>query len=220
MPWEPLEAGPIGKYVEVVDFDPPTGCFYAPVNLDDPAVLAQQGLTPSEGNPQFHQQMVYAAAMTTIDRFEQSLGRKAFWTDRFERGSVEGTDEFVERLRIYPHALRMANAYYSRNRGSLLFGYFPATDDRTSGQFPGGMVFTCLSHDIVAHETTHALLDGFHESSWRRPIPTCWRFTKASPTSSRCFSTSRFPKCWCTRLRRRVGICREAKTFWRNWPRS
>ncbi len=163
VPWEPLEAGPIGKYVEVVDFDPPTGCFYAPVNLDDPAVLAQQGLTPSEGNPQFHQQMVYAAAMTTIERFEQSLGRKAFWTDRFARGSVEGTDQFVERLRIYPHALRMANAYYSRNRGSLLFGYFPATDDRTSGQFPGGMVFTCLSHDIVAHETTHALLDGFHE---------------------------------------------------------
>ena len=163
VPWEPLERGPIGKYVEVVDFDPATQCFYAPVNLDDPAVLAQHGLTPSEGNPQFHQQMVYAAAMTTIDRFEQSLGRRAFWTDRFERGASEGSDQFVERLRIYPHALRMANAYYSRNRGSLLFGYFPATDDRTSGQFPGGMVFTCLSHDIVAHETTHALLDGFHE---------------------------------------------------------
>jgi hypothetical protein len=33
---------------------------------------------------------------------------------------------------------------------------------------PGGMVFTCLSHDIVAHETTHALLDGMSRA-FRNP---------------------------------------------------
>lgn len=163
VPWETLGAGPVGEYLEVVDIDPPSDCFYAPVELDHPAVLAQQGLAASEGNPQFHQQMVYAVAMTTIDRFEQSLGRKAFWADRFLPASNSAEAEFVQRLRIYPHALRMANAYYSRNRGGLLFGYFPATDDRSSGEYPGSMVFTCLSHDIIAHETTHALLDGFHE---------------------------------------------------------
>ena len=164
IPWEEVSPGPVGEYIEVVDYDPPSGCFYAPVDLNDERVLAQNGLAPSEGNPQFHQQMAYAVAMTTIDRFERALGRKAFWTDQHNRESgAPLTDQFVPRLRIYPHALRMANAYYSRRKGALLFGYFPATEDRTSGQFPGGMVFTCLSHDVVTHETTHALLDGFHE---------------------------------------------------------
>src|SRR5258705_2861208 len=164
VPWEDLSPGPIGEYVEVVDYDPPSGCFYVPVDLNDARVLAQNGLAPSEGNPQFHQQMVYAVTMTTIDRFERALGRKAFWADRFQKQiHLDPSDQFVKRLRIYPHALRMANAYYSRVKGALLFGYFPGTEDRSSGQFPGGMVFTCLSHDVVAHETTHALLDGFHE---------------------------------------------------------
>ena len=194
VPWEAVEPGPIGEYLEVVDFDPASGCFYAPVELNQPAVLAQQGLTPSEGNPQFHQQMVYAVAMTTIDRFEQSLGRRAFWTDRFDRrGRVAGTDQFVQRLRIYPHGLRMANAYYSRNRGSLLFGYFPATDDRTSGQFPGGMVFTCLSHDIVAHETTHALLDGFHEYFMEATNPDVLAFHEAFADIVALFQHFTFP---------------------------
>jgi hypothetical protein len=159
VPWEDLPNGPQGEYVEVVDFDPASGCFYAPVDLDDPRVLAQNGLAPSEGNPQFHQQMVYAVAMTTIDRFERALGRKAMWAERWDRGKTK----FIQRLRIYPHGLRQANAYYSRGKASLLFGYFPAASEKTTSQFPGGMVFTCLSQDVVAHETTHALLDGFHE---------------------------------------------------------
>lgn len=163
VPWETnLTRGPVGEYLEVIDVDPSSGCFYAPVDLDDPWILAQNGLPPSEGNPQFHQQMVYAVAMTTIMRFERALGRKALWADRRFTRSPED-EEPVLRLRIYPHAMRAANAYYSREKHALLFGYFPATEDRSTGQFPGGMTFTCLSHDIIAHETTHALLDGFHE---------------------------------------------------------
>jgi hypothetical protein len=48
-----LQAGPVGEYLEVIDVDPATGCAYAPVNLNDPYLLAQDGLVPSEGNPQF-----------------------------------------------------------------------------------------------------------------------------------------------------------------------
>ena len=61
--------GPVGEYLEVVDYDPASGCYYPPVDLNDRYLLAQDGLPPSEGNPQFHQQMVYAVAMTTIDYF-------------------------------------------------------------------------------------------------------------------------------------------------------
>lgn len=153
--WEDeLKPGPVGEYLEVVDFDPPSGCWYEPVNLNAIEVLAQDGLAPSEGNPQFHQQMTYAVAMNTIRRFEQALGRQVFWAPLYDESRSTGQREiYIQRLRIYPHALRAANAYYSPNKKALLFGYFPG---------PSGMVFSCLSHDIIAHETTHALLDGMH----------------------------------------------------------
>jgi hypothetical protein len=165
VPWEKLDKGPVGDYLEVIDYDPPSGCFYAPVDLDDPNLLAQDGLAPSEGNPKFHQQMAYAVAMSTIQNFEQALGRRALWAPRFRRDlrTREVTSaEPVQRLRIYPHALREANAYYSPEKKALLFGYFPSVLSNPAENLPGGLVFTCLSHDVVAHETTHALLDGLH----------------------------------------------------------
>lgn len=207
IPWERLAPGPIGEYIEVVDYDPASGCYYMPVDLDDTAVLAQDGLAPSEGNPQFHQQMVYAVAMTTIDRFERALGRKAFWADRFQRGSTspKGDDEFVKRLRIYPHALRMANAYYSKGKGSVLFGYFPATEDRTSGQFPRGMVFTCLSHDVIAHETTHALLDGFSPYLMEETNPDVLAFHEAFADIVALFQHFTFPEVLAHQIARTRG---------------
>ena len=161
IPWEPLSKGPVGEYLEVVDYDPASDYFYDPVDLDHRHLLAQDGLPPSEGNPQFHQQMVYAVAMRTIKNFERALGRPVLWSER--RGDDgRRTPQYVPRLRIYPHALREANAYYSPAKKALLFGYFPADASDPGGHLPGGMVFTCLSHDIIAHETSHALLDGIH----------------------------------------------------------
>jgi hypothetical protein len=162
VPWEKdLQPGPSGEYLEVIDHDPASGCFYAPVDLNELSLLASGGLAPSEGNPKFHQQMVYAVAMRTIHNFELALGRKALWSPRM-RGKDDR--EYVQKLRIYPHALRERNAYYQPEMKALLFGYFPAIATDPGQQYPGGMIFTCLSHDIVAHETTHALLDGMHRN--------------------------------------------------------
>ena len=170
IPFEPLEPGPIGEYIEVMDVDPASDAWYEPVDLGDERIASQHGLTPSEGNPQFHQQFVYAVAMKTIRHFERALGRKIVWYPRVlppgtkvnRSADVRWHREYVRRLRIYPHAIREANAYYDPDKTALLFGYFAAADQSQGANYPGGLVFTCLSPDIVAHETTHAILDSIH----------------------------------------------------------
>ncbi|AMR31534.1 hypothetical protein A0256_08895 [Mucilaginibacter sp. PAMC 26640] len=168
VPWESLEefegkSFPRGEYVEIIDYDPASEVFYPPVDLDDHMLVLQEGLSPDVNNPQFHQQMVYAVTMTTIKNFEQALGRKIQWSDRFYVDDKEQLrSDFVERLRIYPHALTQANAYYSPEKKALLFGYFDTGGASAHLGVPSTTVFTCLSHDIIAHETTHAILDGLH----------------------------------------------------------
>jgi len=170
VPFESLAPGPVGEYLEVMDFDPASGTWYEPVDLGDERIASQNGLAPSEGNPQFHQQFVYAVGMKTIRHFESALGRKIVWYPRVlkprgkanEVKDVRWPRDYVQRLRIHPHAIRDANAYYDPQKTALLFGYFAAADQSQGANYPGGLVFTCLSPDIVAHEMTHAILDSIH----------------------------------------------------------
>lgn len=156
-----LKPGPVGEYLEVVDYDPASSLFYSPIDLDD--WQSSRGLTPEESDPQFHQQMVYAVAMRTISAFESALGRVALWSPHHPKKLSNGVydDIYVGKLRLYPHALREANAYYNPSKKAILFGYFRA-EENIAGVPSGGTVFTCLSHDIIAHEVSHALLDGMH----------------------------------------------------------
>lgn len=169
--WEPLQPGPVGARLAVVDYDPVNDTWYPPVDLDDPGVLIRGGLDPTESDPRFHQQMVYAVAAETVERFETALGRRLHW-HRAERLSV-GVDDDVPPageaakpnddiwvLKLYPHAMVQENAFYSREAKGILFGYFRAGRERQGRNLPGQRVFTCLSHDIVAHEVTHAVIDG------------------------------------------------------------
>lgn len=157
--WEKVEPGPTGEYIEVVDEDI-VGQKYPPVDLNDPRLLMQDGWAPSEGNPAFHQQMVYAVAMKTIEFFEQALGRPVLWRAEINSEKEFDDSKYRQRLRIRPHALHQANAFYSPQGIELLFGYFLVPKLTPENYMPGSKVFTCLSHDIVAHETTHAILDG------------------------------------------------------------
>jgi hypothetical protein len=148
VPYEELKPGPSGPYVEVIDYDTTNQRYYQAVNLDERAILLQGGLYPSESDPRFHQQMVYAVSRETMHVFERALGRRLTWGYRRR-----------EPLRLFPHAMQEANAFYDRNIKGIVFGYFAATDD-PGANLPNQTVFTCLSHDIIAHETTHAILDG------------------------------------------------------------
>ncbi|GAA2042375.1 hypothetical protein GCM10009819_30980 [Agromyces tropicus] len=140
-----LQPGPDGELVQVVDYDATRRCWYQPVDLDDPPVLAQDGLRPSESDPRSHQQVVYAITMSVIERFQRFTGRRFRW-----RGD--------ERLRLVPHAFYGRNAYFDPDRRAVLFGYYRADDSDTQANLPHQLMFTCLSVDIVAHEVTHAIV--------------------------------------------------------------
>ncbi|MHB9001709.1 MAG: gluzincin family metallopeptidase [Thermoanaerobaculia bacterium] len=191
---EPLLPGPQGSRIQVIDYDTAARTLYQPVDLDAPAVLMNGGLSPAESDPRFHQQMVYAVAMKVVENFELALGRKI----AFHLG---------KRLRIFPHAFPGANAFYDPALVSILFGYFRADRDDPGGNLPGQNVFTCLSHDIIAHEVTHALMHLCARASTTRATATFSRFMRASPTSSRSFSTLLSATSSRRRSRRRAAIC-------------
>jgi hypothetical protein len=159
--WEELKNKPAGEYLAVEDVDA-AAKRHEPVALDDPRLLARDGWAPSEGNPQFHQQMTYAVSMKTIEHFEHALGRPVLWRPKPNPKNSHDDSAFVRQLTIRPHALQQANAYYSPQDVALLFGYFEATAASHGEHVPGSRIYTCLSHDIIAHETTHAILDGMH----------------------------------------------------------
>lgn len=148
--------------VAVVDYDPGAKTYYQPVDLDQPPILMSNGLRPSESDPRFHQQMVYAVATETIEHFETALGRTIHWrrADHPIDNPGGAADEAIKTLTLFPHAFRSANAFYSPEAHGVLFGYFRADRTDPGRNLPGQPVFTCLSHDIIVHEMTHAIVDG------------------------------------------------------------
>ena len=152
---EKLAKGPTGYRIKVVDYNSTERVVYKDSQeyqahgdeLVDPFAPREGEDLHDRGyqarllaDPNFHAQNAYAIAMRTLGHFERALGRRVSW-------SFGG-----HQLHIAPHAFAQANAFYSEPDRTLMFGYFRTAD--------GAPVFTALSHDIVAHETTHALLDG------------------------------------------------------------
>jgi hypothetical protein len=103
------------------------------------------------GSHDFHAQNVYAIASRTLGAFEAALGRRVPWAHRGHQ------------LYLVPHGELVANAYYSPEKEAIIFGVVPQDGADT--------VYACLSHDIVAHETTHALLAGLRPDWFLPSLP-------------------------------------------------
>lgn len=150
VPYEPLLPGPSGRLFEVDGSD---GCgnHYIIADLDDHGALLGDGFAPSQSDPRFHAQMVYAVASMVHASFRRALGRQIGWP------FAEGRDNV--KLRIRPFASFCSNAWYDPRAGTLNFGYFRAPEKVEGRTLPCSIVYTSLSQDIVAHEMSHAMLD-------------------------------------------------------------
>jgi hypothetical protein len=153
IPNELLEAGPRGSRVFVVDYDASIDSFRKPPPAQrpprDPSAAPPDpylGVADRKliEDPAFHSFMTYGIVMKTLARFEFALGRRLSWSFKSHQ------------IQVSPHAFSDANAFYSDRAQGLFFGYFLSRDGKRK-------IYTCLSHEIVAHETTHALLDGLRE---------------------------------------------------------
>ncbi|KPK80710.1 MAG: hypothetical protein AMS27_16330, partial [Bacteroides sp. SM23_62_1] len=155
--------GPVTENVAVLDFDPVTGnlrqgaCYNSGEKMNrirghyenstgkDLYKIGEKALY----SPEFMQVSVFATVLRTIDLFEKTeeerynvLGRPLKW-------AFDGKQLF-----IIPDAGVMANAFYERDSHSLQFFHFPSLENSNK------IIYSCLSRDIVAHETGHAIIDG------------------------------------------------------------
>lgn len=138
--WEPdIKPGPTSARIAVVDYNADTGVLKDPVRWDQRTWRFMGADDPASF--QFHQVNVWAIIQNILAFFEAPpvMGRAIPW-------AFEGN-----RLIVVPHAGYCQNAFYDRHSKSLQFYYCGAEE---------APVYTCLSHDIVAHETGHAVLDG------------------------------------------------------------
>jgi hypothetical protein len=172
VPADRLEPGPRSHRFQVIDYDATARVLLAPAALTagdweranwgwvEPDPFSGHSDAELLADPAFHAQNAYAIAARTLAAFESAIGRRLNW------------GFLGHELYLVPHAMAEANAYYADDLRAVLFGYLPANARRGArgrqralrierpGRLDPDAVYTCLSHDVIAHETTHAVLDG------------------------------------------------------------
>jgi hypothetical protein len=139
----------------VLSYDPLTGNPAKDFDLLRDGVLRDRFANAADAtllrSHDFHAQNTYAIAARTLVAFESALGRRVPWASSGHQ------------LYLVPHGELVANAHYSPENEALVFGYVPRKGEDT--------VYACLSHDIIAHETTHAILAGLRPDYFKPSLP-------------------------------------------------
>lgn len=148
IPHEPVGPGPTGKLFAVDATDCETALCRSFPDIDR---AHGHDFGFDQGNFETHCRNVYFSAMSVYELFRRALGRPvawAFWTESEQPP-----------LTLRPFAQKQLNAYYNRDGAEIGFGFdrAGADSDRADARL---IRFTALSSDVVAHEVTHALLDG------------------------------------------------------------
>jgi hypothetical protein len=133
----PLLAGPIGERMAVFDYNVDRDVVFPPATPRKDGSFPEYELA----DMRFHQLNTYAIAARATELVELELGRPLRW-------GFEGS-----RLLVVPHAGILENAFYSAENHSVQFYSFMGKGRRRRAYH------TALAHDIVAHETGHAILD-------------------------------------------------------------
>lgn len=167
VPFEMLTPGPAGSVIAVVGRDG------GALDLDQPAMTLGSGRPVSPADPAFRQQMAYAVAMGVYEEFRGALGRDIGWGFR-----LTGRKSNMV-LKLLVDVLEQQNAHYDSARGEIVFGCFQSVDRPGGLNLSRGRVHTALSHDIITHEVTHAILDGLRPNYIAATAPDAVAFHEA-----------------------------------------
>jgi hypothetical protein len=148
VPAERLMAGPTGsRFAVQVGGDSRIPTVIGQTEHDEPwtfkDIPCPNNLEDLLGDRAFLAQHAYATAASTLELFETTLGRRLGWRGRVHQLTLKVWD-------AVPYEL----SGYDGQRGDIRFGHFE--DRRARHHVP-----IALFRDIVAHEVTHAILDGY-----------------------------------------------------------
>ena len=213
VPWEPLGPGPTGQEDRRSSTTtPPTSATIRRSISTIRSLLANDGLDPSESDPRFHQQMVYAIAVAHHPDVRGRAGprdplapRRSLRRLGRDDDAMRKTDD-IRVLKLYPHAMQQANAYLqpagARHPVRLLHA---PTRPARAATCPARRVFTCLSQDIIAHEVTHAVIDGIRTYFTEPTNPDVLAFHEGFADLCALFATSRTSEALIDAIRRTGG---------------